>query len=171
MKGTLLPLTENDHAQTNQMGRWNGFGTTFLGFSRTDREGCNFATLWLTLLYLPFIPLGRYYVRIGRTEKSYNRNARGTTSKSTTSYTVMGTTGIDGGEILKSYLYRWLICPAIVLVPVYFAWLSLHYLENWGIVVVVLVVVWLVVVPAVLLGLNERRIQNALPRFLDRLLS
>lgn len=93
---------------------FNGFGFGLLGATRTDPTGRCFITRWFTLLYLPVIPLGRYYVHQGNTVG----DSFGLGSTTTTDYQFVGQSSLRFGEILRTYLYWWLFAPAFVLVPI-----------------------------------------------------
>lgn len=113
----MQALTPKQQAQVNSMGRTNGCGKAFLLTSRKDRNGCNFAILWFTLLYVPVVPLGRYSIRVG--EETYVSLSRHR-SLSTTVYHVVGATPVVRKEILLTYLIALLIPIVTFVLPFLF---------------------------------------------------
>ncbi|GGW58638.1 hypothetical protein GCM10010503_39660 [Streptomyces lucensis JCM 4490] len=95
------------------MSTWNGFGTTYRGFSYPNRDGSHHATQWAVLLFLPVIPLRRHRLTVG--DSSYTQYGNGSTS--VTHYAVHEETPLVGGEILRTYLTWWVIGPLIVFGP------------------------------------------------------
>lgn len=98
---------------------YNGIGFGFKGFTRTDADGRCFATLWFTVLGLPLIPLSRYYVA----EQGTSFYSIGTYSRTTTRYVIYGRSRLHAEEILRTYVFQWVLGPAFVLVPI-ILWLS-----------------------------------------------
>lgn len=73
-----------------------------------------FATRYFSIVGLPIVPLGRFYLR--ETEKLFSM--QGAVSRETTRYAIAGRSRIRVGEVLRTYLFCWLLGPAIVLVPI-----------------------------------------------------
>jgi hypothetical protein len=97
-----------------RLGTFNGIGCGFKGFTRTDPQGSCFATHWFMVVYLPLIPLGRYYLtQGGTTDENY-----GFYSHSVTRYTIHGRSRLRATEILCTYVYQWVLAPAFVIVPI-----------------------------------------------------
>jgi hypothetical protein len=92
-----------------RLGRTNGFGWTIMGLTRVDEDGNCFGTRWYTAAGLPILPLDRYYLKEGDTTYS----SRGRTSTETTSYQILGTAPLRSSEIIRTYIYCWLIAPLI----------------------------------------------------------
>lgn len=85
--------------------RINGTGTTLLGISPMDSSGVATATRWITFLYLPVVPLARYRVHF------LPNKGRGF------SYQELERLGLNGREILTTYLFFWLVIPLVLLAP------------------------------------------------------
>ncbi|MFJ7493044.1 hypothetical protein ACIQZB_17665 [Streptomyces sp. NPDC097727] len=98
-----------------RLGTFNGFGRTMLGKTRPDAEGACFATHWFTMVMLPIRPLGRYYVKEGETvEVPGGRGA----STSTTQYLFLGEAELRMSEVIRTYLFCWVVVPLVVAGPV-----------------------------------------------------
>ena len=111
MPDQVWPLTSPSYSRLYS---FNGIGFGLLGATRKDATGRCFVTRWFTLLYLPVIPLGRYYVSQGHTDHDYF----GAGSTTTTDYRFLGQSSLRFSEILRTYLFFWLYAPAVVLLPV-----------------------------------------------------
>ncbi|TDD93329.1 hypothetical protein [Actinomadura rubrisoli] len=94
--------------EVGSLSTFNGIGYELKGFTRTDPSGRCFATRWWVVL-LPLLPLERYYV----TEKEMTADAVGWT----THYLIHGQSYLRIGEIVRTYLFCWLIGPAMALGP------------------------------------------------------
>lgn len=105
-------LNDEDRAQLDKLGTFNGFGVQLLGGSRTDDTGRRFMTAWF-MLSLPLIPLGRYYVRKGAT--TFDGNMAYSVER--TDYTFSGVARLRLLDVVRTYLVFWLIGPATVLLP------------------------------------------------------
>jgi hypothetical protein len=103
------------HGEVRALSSFNGIGFTLRGFTRTDPSGRCFATRWLVVLLLPVVPLQRYYVTQGATTP--------TAPGWSTHYRFHGRSRLRAGEILRTYVFCWLVAPAIVLVPI-ILWLT-----------------------------------------------
>lgn len=89
---------------------YDAFGTTLLHNSRPDGGGRFFATQWFMII-LPVAPMARYWVRQGATYQS----GPGT---ETTEYEISARSRLRAIEIVRTYLYFWLIVPASFLGPI-----------------------------------------------------
>ncbi|GAA3020241.1 hypothetical protein GCM10010519_56820 [Streptomyces lactacystinicus] len=98
-----------------RLGTVNGFGRTMLGKTRVDAQGACFATRWFTVLMLPIRPLGRYYVKEGET---VDVPGRGGASTTTTEYVFLGEAELRASEVIRTYLFCWLVVPLVVAGPV-----------------------------------------------------
>ncbi|MFJ5925008.1 hypothetical protein ACIQF6_20625 [Kitasatospora sp. NPDC092948] len=98
-----------------RLGTFNGFGRTMLGKTRVDADGACFATRWFTMVMLPIWPLGRYYLKEGETVHVDGRRGA---SSSTTEYAFLGQAELRGSEILRTYLFCWVVVPVVILGPV-----------------------------------------------------
>ncbi|MFD8597851.1 hypothetical protein ACFV1L_22880 [Kitasatospora sp. NPDC059646] len=100
---------------TPRLGTFNGFGRTMLGRTRVDADGACFATRWFTAAMLPIVPLGRYYLKVGET---VDVAGRGGASTSTTQYLFLGEARLRPSEILRTYLFFWVLVPLLTALPV-----------------------------------------------------
>lgn len=107
MPDPVYPLPPD--ARPPSLGTYNALGTMLLYNSRPDETGCFFATQWLMII-LPVAPLRRYYVREGRT------TIEG--SGSTTEYEIHGTSRIRAIEVIRAYLFFWILLPAALIGPI-----------------------------------------------------
>jgi hypothetical protein len=123
----VWPLLANDNVTLRS---YNGIGFGFKSPTRTDANGRCFVTRWFMVLYLPVIPLGRYYVTQGSTSTRHT----GARSRSTTQYTIHGRSRLHVSEILRTYAFQWLLAPAFVVGPIV---LLLAYANeiNFGLVI------------------------------------
>lgn len=97
------------------MGTWNGIGTTYISATRRDAEGKNHVIEWFVLFGMPIIPLGRYHVK----KTGYRSSSTSTSSRTVTSYQLLGGTGLKFWEVIGTYLFFWILSPAVVIgVPV-----------------------------------------------------
>lgn len=92
---------------------YNAFGTMLLHNSRADADGRFFATEWLMVI-LPVAPLRRYWVRQGAVHESSGFLSTSTT----TEYEIFGRSALRAVEIVRTYLYFWLVLPAVFLGPI-----------------------------------------------------
>jgi hypothetical protein len=85
--------------------RINGIGSIFLGISAPDENGISTATNWFTFIFLPIIPFGRVKVRflphIG----------------SGFSYQLISKEKLVLREVLKTYLFCWILFPLAIFGP------------------------------------------------------
>lgn len=95
------------------LGTVNALGTMLLHNSRPDGSGGFFATQWLMII-LPVAPLGRYYVRQGKTTDEGGLFS----TRTTTEYEILGRSRLRATEIIRTYLYFWLALPAVFLGPI-----------------------------------------------------
>lgn len=77
----------------------NGTGTKFYGISLPDAEGKSTATLWVTFLFLPLVPLKRVTIK------------RQLTDPRRFVYTEVARENFSTKEILMTYLFGWIITP------------------------------------------------------------
>ncbi|MFD7062301.1 hypothetical protein [Streptomyces sp. NPDC059906] len=90
----------------------SGIGTMLLHNSRPDTSGRFFATAWLVILF-PVLPRGRYYVRQGASSES---PALGGTVH-TTRYEFFGRSSVRMSEVIRCYVFGWLVVPVFFLLP------------------------------------------------------
>ncbi|MEY9934509.1 hypothetical protein ABH926_009177 [Catenulispora sp. GP43] len=105
------------HDRVGGMRSTNGTGVTLKNRSAPDAEGRFFATRWASVLSMPLVPLNRLYLAQqgpARTNSvGYGRNRTGTT----VGYQILGMVAMRPEDILGTYLFHWLLCPAIIFGP------------------------------------------------------
>jgi hypothetical protein len=97
-----------------RLSSFNGIGFDLKGFTRKDASGRCFATRYFTIVYMPVIPLDRFYLE----ETSVQYQNLGLSSNTLTKYRITGWSRFRAGEILRTYLFNWIIGPGVVLVPI-----------------------------------------------------
>ena len=108
MPDVVWPLTTADLRTTKSFNSTNGFGRMLIAATPEDATGGSFRTAWFMLL-LPIMPLGRYYVREG--------TMRIAGSARITPYEILGKSELAGSEVLRTYLYSWVVVPLLFGVP------------------------------------------------------
>ncbi|WP_194895836.1 hypothetical protein [Catenulispora pinisilvae] len=95
----------------------NGTGVTLKNRSAADADGRFFATRWASVLSMPLVPLNRLYLAQqgpGQTSAvGYGRNR----TRTTVDYQILGIAAMRPGDVLGTYLFHWVLCPAIILGP------------------------------------------------------
>jgi hypothetical protein len=114
MDDVVRPLEPFEYDRMRSIGTIYGFGTRIIGRSPPDPEGLQTGTLWVFVLGLPILPLCRLLFATGRSEASVS----GTVVVQHTDYHVAGATPFVPLEIAKTYLYRWILVPLVLLGPV-----------------------------------------------------
>lgn len=74
---------------------FNGFGTMLLDY-RALPDGTYEAVRWVTLLFLPVVPLAAYRIEPLAQERGYGRE--------TSKFRVLDKTGLSAGRVLRTYL-------------------------------------------------------------------
>jgi hypothetical protein len=114
--------------------RINGIGTTLLSVSKMDCDGNATATVWFTFLFLPIFPIRRYQVQFLPHQGSGF------------SYRILSEERLQFQEILKTYLYGWLVAPTLILGPLLFGirenWEALRLPETWYMPYFIFSIVW-----------------------------
>lgn len=87
------------------MFRINGIGLSFDGVSKPDHEGNCTATQWFTFIFVPIFPITRY--KLKPIKKVPFRFEFQTISKQKLVLT----------EILQTYLFGWILFPALIFAP------------------------------------------------------
>ncbi|RCV48072.1 hypothetical protein [Marinitenerispora sediminis] len=113
------------------LGGFNGIGILLMPVSREDAQGRHFAVRWLWLLFVPVLPLGRYYVTEGPQRLWGNSEAGGVETR----YDFHGVTRMKAAEIVRTYAWFWLLLlPAMFLPSVGFAlaieWIATNPLDR-----------------------------------------
>ncbi|MCP4538462.1 MAG: hypothetical protein GY832_15105 [Chloroflexi bacterium] len=118
-----------------------------------DKNCVATATLWFTFAYLPIVPLAYYRVQFLPHKGSGF------------SYQVLSRESLNGFEILKTYMFGWLICPALIFGPLVPAiseiWSVFKLPESWQILYIVFGIVWMIVAAWRLLDRHEARCDPA----------
>jgi hypothetical protein len=97
----------------------SAFGIGLKGFTGRDETDRRFATSWVIAWGLPLIPLRRYYLLEGPTYSDFYLGFHSTTSKE---YYFYGESHLRAVEIIRTYIYCWLVVPAVVFVPTLALW-------------------------------------------------
>ncbi|MEU0095572.1 hypothetical protein [Kribbella sp. NPDC006257] len=111
MTDEVWPLESDERVRLSS---FNGIGFDLKGFTRKDATGRYFATRYFTVVYLPVIPLDRFYLE----ETSIQYQNLGLSSNTVTKYRIAGWSRLRGSEILRTYLFSWIIGPGVVLAPI-----------------------------------------------------
>ncbi|MBA0050180.1 hypothetical protein E0L36_04485 [Streptomyces sp. AJS327] len=114
MADPLYPLAGDEDLP--DLGTYDAIGTMLLHNSRADESGGFFATCWFMVL-LPIVPLSRYYVR----QTGYRDESGLLTSRTTTTYEIVGRSRVRWTEVVRTYLLCWLVLPAVFVGPILFA--------------------------------------------------
>lgn len=119
------------------MSRINGIGTWLLGVEKTDQPGIYTATNWITVLFLPLIPLARHRIKPTRMQRGHM------------SYEILSKEKLNALEVLRTYLFGWILIPLLGFAPIVLAVaevqsaLGIPY--NYQIILQLLVMVWIIV--------------------------
>ncbi|WP_432946141.1 hypothetical protein ACQPXM_07445 [Kribbella sp. CA-253562] len=111
MADEVWPLEPDERVRLSS---FNGIGFDLKGFTRKDPTGRCFATRYFTFVYLPVVPLDRFYLEEGPIQYQ----DLGLSSNTLTRYRITGWSRLRVGEILRTYLFSWIIGPGVVLVPI-----------------------------------------------------
>jgi hypothetical protein len=160
----LDPLSPEDR-DVLRLFTYNGHGRTLLGYTRPDSAGGRFATVWEVAYGLPLRPYGRFYLFEGRSLLQASESPIGHQSLISTQYGFRGKTGLKPAEILGTYVWGWLLCPAAAALSLWLVTLLypvIEELRNWpDILMMPMFLIWLamlLVVPVgVLMGMSYLR--------------
>ncbi|MBS2534934.1 hypothetical protein KGQ20_19370 [Catenulispora sp. NF23] len=112
----VRPLGPAD--RVGSMRSTNGTGVTLKNRSAADADGRFFATRWASVLSMPLVPLNRLYLtRQGPRQTSAVGHGQNRSTRTTVDYQVLGMVAMRPGDILGTYLFHWVLCPAIILGP------------------------------------------------------
>lgn len=104
------------------LGTLNGIGTRLLGWTHHE-DGTATATVWFTFLYLPVFPLSRHSLLSPGQEDFDPRDSavRGLHGlaplRLTTRYYFTGRLTLCGAEVLRTYLYAYVLLPLMLFAP------------------------------------------------------
>lgn len=87
------------------------FGSAFLRSSRIDDAGMCFFTVWFRAFGLPIKAKRRYYGKKGASVGAGTVVGR--------EYQFAGSAELDQGDIIRTYLFHWIVLPILVLVPMW----------------------------------------------------
>ena len=121
MDHAVRPLETLEYARMRSIGTIYGFGSKIIGRTPRNAEGLQFGTLWAFAFGLPLYPRCRLLFSTGHSESSVS----GAVVVQHTDYHVAGATPFVPVELVKTYLYRWLLVPLVLLGPV-----ALYVLET-----------------------------------------
>jgi hypothetical protein len=110
----VRPLGTLEYARMRSIGTIYGFGSRIVGRTPRDAEGLQFGTLWVFAFGLPVVPRCRLLFSTGHSEAAMS----GTVVVQHTDYHVAGATPFVASELVKTYVYRWLLVPLVLLGPV-----------------------------------------------------
>ncbi len=114
---------------------FNGFGTMLLDY-RALPDGTYEAVRWVTMLFLPFVPLSAYRIQPIEQERSYGRE--------TSKFRVLGKAPLSASRIVRTYA----LAVAAVLPPilgvVYSAEINRAVRGLWALGLMVLMFAWAV---------------------------
>lgn len=129
--------------------RINGIGITFLGISKQDENGIATATAWFTFVYLPIFPISRSKVRF----LPHRGNGF--------SYELISKEKLVLKEILKTYLFGWILYPIIIAFPAIFAfkevWQFLGLPQSIHIAYIIFTIIWAIVCIWKLMDLQDEK--------------
>jgi hypothetical protein len=150
MRPDLKPISSKDR-QLLQLFTYNGVGRTLLGFTRPDRAGGRYATVWEVAFGMPLFPLGRFYL-FGGSTSLHTSNV----FSIKTNYRFVGKTRIKLTEVLRTYVWGWLMCPAATALPIWLL-IELFQVIDWQntepvLLALALGLVWLALLIALPLG-------------------
>lgn len=114
MADSLYPLAPDEDLPALET--YNAIGTMLLHNSRADESGGFFATCWFMVI-LPVIPLGRYYVR----QTGYRDESGFFSTKTTTSYEIIGRSQVRWIEVVRTYVAWWIVMPTALVGPIFAA--------------------------------------------------
>ena len=84
---------------------YKGCGTMLLHIRQRNEQAEAFATMWITVFYMPLIPLKRYYVQfVSGDAANY-------------SYRILRKTRLSILEVLQAYWLGWIFNPLTLIAP------------------------------------------------------
>jgi hypothetical protein len=152
MRPELNPISPKDR-QLLQLYTYNGIGRTLLGFTRPDHAGGRYATVWEVQARMPLYPLGRFYLFEGHTKNLYQVPDVSTTK---TNYRFVGKTRLKLTEVVRTYVWAWLMCPAAAALPIWLL-IELFHVIDWQniepmLLLMALFVIWIALIIALPVG-------------------
>jgi hypothetical protein len=105
-------LTPAERAKLRHITSMNGVGRTLLAPTAADTSGAYFITMWFTVIG-PLVPIARFYVRSAEPDPLTGVYPIGAQSH----YDLLGRSPLVPAEVLRTYLYCWVLAPLVVLGP------------------------------------------------------
>lgn len=118
MRPELNPISPKDR-QLLRLFTYNGVGRTLLGFTRPNRTGGRYATVWEAAFGMPLFPLGRFYLFGDSTEFQSSIGPFHHSTNIRTPYRFVGKTRLKLTEVARTYVWGWLMCPAAAALPIW----------------------------------------------------
>jgi hypothetical protein len=110
----VRPLETLEYDRMRSIGTIYGCGSKIIGRTPRNAAGLQFGTLWVLAFGLPLYPRCRLLFATGSTEAAVS----GAVVVQHTDYHVAGATPFVPIEIVKSYVYRWVVVPLLLFGPV-----------------------------------------------------
>jgi hypothetical protein len=127
----------------------SGIGTTFLAISKRDNHQNCYATRWFTIFYFPIFPLYRGKITPElRTPNMFE-------------YKLVSKERLKIDEVLKTYLFGWILFPVLILWPIPLAisevqtWLGIPH--QFQIIGFIFSVLWVIIAVWKLKDWDEKR--------------
>lgn len=118
------------------MSNVSGFGTLYYGWKHSA-DGTGTATKWITILWLPVIPLFREKLRVLTNFKEDSKNIRaelgGLVLSQQDKYERIGRLPLSINEILVTYLKAYIGLPIILIGPLVLLFAFLGLLHHFGV--------------------------------------
>jgi hypothetical protein len=108
------------------MSTLDGFGTMFYGWKHLAGQPST-ATKWMTVFYIPIIPLGRYQLRVKtnfwRDMEQIRSTPLGLMASRQDRFEILGKTSIHWPEVLLTYAKTYIVLPLLMFAPLLVEWL------------------------------------------------
>lgn len=102
------------------MATLNGFGTMFYGWKHQAQEHSS-ATKWLTIFYIPIVPLGRYRLKVltdfGRERTRVRATPAGVLASQENRFDIAEKTAMNWAEVLQTYAKTFVGLPILMVAP------------------------------------------------------
>jgi hypothetical protein len=102
------------------MATLNGFGNMFYGWKHQPGEDSS-ATKWLTIFYIPIVPLGRYRLKVltdfNHEKTRIRATPVGMLASQENRFDILERTSLNWGEILRTYVSTFVGLPILMLGP------------------------------------------------------
>jgi len=102
------------------MATLNGFGTMFYGWKHQAQESSS-ATKWLTVFYIPIVPLGRYRLKVltdfGHEGTRLSASPVGLMASQENRFDITEKTALNWVEVLQTYAKTFIGLPLLMIAP------------------------------------------------------